>query len=198
MSKSSLKFLREYCRNVKEIGSVVPDSKACVESLLRGVPFGTAGVIVEFGAASGAVTRELIRRKRPETLLVSFEKNPALYRSLKQELAAVNFCLVNEDAFNCRELLEALFRIGERDVDCIISTLPCSCLDFDGLMRRAVLPVLKGTGRFVQYMHSLSLLKGFHLETFLHKYFDNLQADFVWRNIPPAFVYTGSNPGGGE
>jgi len=188
--KKSLHIFREFCKNVKEIGSVVPDSKTCVNSLLRLVPFDTAEVIVEFGSASGAVTREIIKRKRPETLFVSFEKNPNLHGVLKDSIAGGNVFLVNEDVFNCRKVLHDVFGIKDHGVDAIVSTLPCSCFDFDGLVKQSVLPLLKENGRFVQYMHTLSLLKGFNLKTFLGKYFARLHGDFVLLNIPPALVYT--------
>ena len=187
--KKSLRVFREFCRNAKEIGSVVPDSRRCVNSLLRMAPFATAKVIVEFGSASGAVTREIIRRKRPGTIFISFEKNPRLHAHLKGTTGE-NVFLVNEDAFQCRQVLADVFGILEKHVDCIVSTLPCSCLDFDGLLRHSVLPVLKDNGHFIQYMHTLSLLKGFNLKRFLGKHFTSLHSDLVLFNIPPALVYT--------
>ena len=188
--RKSLRFFREYCRNVKEIGSIVPDSRRCVNSLLRMAPFATAKVIVEFGSASGAVTREIIRRKRPATIFISFEKNPRLHGPLEASTRGENVFLVNEDAFKCRKVLADVFGILEKGVDCIVSTLPCSCLDFDGLLCESVLPVLKDNGHFIQYVHTLSLLKGFNLKRFLGKHFTSLHADFVLFNIPPALVYT--------
>jgi phospholipid N-methyltransferase len=153
-------------------------------------PFATAKVIVEFGAASGAVTREIIRRKRPGTILISFEKNPRLHAPLEASTSGENVFLVNEDALKCRKVLADVFGILEKGVDCIVSTLPCSCLDFDGLVRHSVLPVLKDNGHFIQYMHTLTLLKGFNLKRFLGKHFTTLHSDFVLLNIPPALVYT--------
>jgi phospholipid N-methyltransferase len=187
--EKQLRFFREYCRNVKEIGSVVPDSKVCVDVLLRQVPFATAKVIVEFGAASGAVTREIIRRKRRDTILVSFEKNRRLHASLKASLKGENVILVNEDAFNCAKVLAGIPGVRGKKADCIVSTLPCSCLDFDRLVREAVLPSLGEDGCFIQYMHTLSLLKGFNLKHSLRKFFPRLAEDLVLRNIPPALVY---------
>jgi phospholipid N-methyltransferase len=153
-------------------------------------PFATAKVIVEFGAASGAVTREIIRRKRPGTIFISFEKNPRLHGPLEASTKGENVFLVNEDAFDCRKVLADVFGILEKGVDCVVSTLPCSCLDFDGLVRHSVLPVLKDNGHFIQYMHTLTLLKGFNLKRFLGKHFTTLYSDFVLLNIPPALVYT--------
>jgi phospholipid N-methyltransferase len=186
----SLRIFGEYCRNLREIGSVVPDSRTCVDALLRLVPFTRARVIVEFGAASGAVTREIVRRKRADTLFVSFEKNLRLYAALKDAVSGKNVFLVREDAFDCRKVLADRFGISDRGVDCIVSTLPCSSLDFDDLVRRSVLPALAGSGRFIQYMHTLSLLKGFSLKRRLDRYFARSYPDFVLCNLPPALVYT--------
>ncbi|MBN1382703.1 MAG: hypothetical protein JXA41_13610 [Deltaproteobacteria bacterium] len=185
-----LRFFREYCRNAKGIGAFVPDSKSCVDSLLRQVPFASAEVILEFGSASGAVSREIIKRKQPETLFISFEKNTNFYGPLRESIRGENVFLLNEDVFDCAKVINDIFGIKGKSIDGIVSTLPCSCLDFDLLIRRSVLPILKEQGVFVQYMHTLSLLKGFNLEKSLMKFFLHLHSDLVLLNIPPALVYT--------
>jgi phospholipid N-methyltransferase len=182
-------FVREYCRNLRSIGSIVPESKVCVDALLASVPFDTAGIILEFGAASGAVTREIISRKRPDTSLISFEINGAFHSHLTRTLQGLNVFHVHADMARCgRELVDKLGVEG-RSVDCIVSTLPCSSLDFDDILRRSVLPVLKDDGVFIQYMHTLSLLKGFRLGPILRRHFGSVRSEFVFRNLPPALVY---------
>jgi phospholipid N-methyltransferase len=188
--RSSLSIFKEYCRNIKAIGSIVPDSKTCIRSLLKHVPFDSAKVIVEFGSASGAVTREIIKRKRPDTIFVSFEINQNLHAILKKDITKDNVFLMNEDVSNCENILAGILGSKGKKVDCIISTLPCSSIDFDALVKNSVLPVLNDKGRFVQYMHTISVLKGFNLKNYLDKYFNNLVSDFVFFNMPPALVYT--------
>lgn len=182
-------FAREYWRNIRGIGSLMPDSRVCVDALLAHVPFGSAKIIVECGAASGAVTREIIRRKRPETLLISFEKNAMLHSLLQSSSRGRNVAHVNADIFTCPSVLSAAFGVTGAEVDCIVSTLPCSCLDVDGLLRTAVLPVLADDGVFIQYMHTLSVLKGFRLGPILRKHYGSVHSQFVLRNLPPTLVY---------
>lgn len=186
----SLSIFKEYCRDIGQTGSILADSKPCVNSLLKHVPFGTAKVIVEFGSASGAVTREIIRRKRPETMLLAFEINPNLYEALKIGLTGENVYLIKEDALNCERVINGVLGRRGKNVDCIVSTLPCSCINFNLLIERSVLPVLKENGSFVQYSHTLSFLKGFNLYNCLAKYFSSMVSDHVLLNIPPALVYT--------
>jgi phospholipid N-methyltransferase len=177
-------FLGEYLKNVKQIGSIVPDSHRCLQTLLRRVPFDSVDSIVEFGSGSGTVTKEIIRRKRRETPLYCFEKNDRFHERLNGRLKAENVHLYKDDAFNSRDVL------ASRKVDCIISTLPCSCLNFYKLLRRSVLPLLSENGVFVQYMHTVSTLKGFRVKPYLEKCFDEVRSDLVFMNFPPTLVYS--------
>lgn len=183
-------FLKLYYRNPREVGSIVPDSKTCVDALLKFVPFHSAEVILEYGAASGAVTREIIKRKNRETILICFEKNINFHNSLVKSIHGQNVFFINDDVLNCAKHLPAEFGVSHKGVDCIISTLPCSSLNVDELLPKAVLPLVKKDGFFIQYMHILSFLKGFRLNPHLRKYFSQISSDFVFFNIPPALIYT--------
>ncbi|MDP8236671.1 MAG: hypothetical protein P9M08_09825 [Candidatus Erginobacter occultus] len=184
----NLSLTLEYFRHFREIGSLVPDSKTCCRALLEPVPFDSARVIYEYGAGSGRVTRELLRRKRPETALVAFEKNLQLYRRLADGIREENFILVNADILE-RDSASA----GEGHparADCVVSTLPCSSLDFERLVQSSVIPRLAPGGIYIQYAHTLSCLKGFRARSVLGRYFREVRSVLVWRNLPPALVYT--------
>jgi phospholipid N-methyltransferase len=183
-------FWNEYLRNFREIGTIGPDSAGCVNGLLKAVPFESAELILEYGAASGSVTREILKRKNPDSTLICFEKNHVFYNLLGKTVRGRNFFVVNDDVFNAANILSSRFEIMDGSVDCIISTLPCSSLKFDELLRKSVVPLLKDDGIFVQYMHTVSALKGFRLRPALRKYFSRIDSDFVFLNLPPALVYT--------
>lgn len=183
-------FLNEYIRNFREIGSIRPDSTICVNLLLKSIPFDSAALILEYGAGSGAVTMEILRRKKSRSTLICFEKNNVFYRMLRRTVTGQNVFVVHDDVFNAANVLWSRFGIPRGNVDCIISTLPCSSLKFDELLRKEVLPLLKDDGLFIQYMYTLSTLKGFRLQPILQKYFSRIDSDFVFFNLPPALVYT--------
>ena len=136
-------FWNEYLRNFREIGTIE-----------------TAELIVEYGSASGAVTREILKRKNPDSTLICFEKNHAFYNLLGKTVRGRNVFVVNDDVFNAANILSSRFEIKTGSVDCIISTLPCSSMQFGELLQKSVLPLLKEDGIFVQYMHTVSALKG--------------------------------------
>jgi phospholipid N-methyltransferase len=183
-------FLNEYVRSFREIGSIGPDSAVCVNTLLRSIPFESAEVILEYGAGSGAVTMEILRRKKPESTLICFEKNNTFYHLLRKTVTGRNIFVVHDDVFNSANILLSRFGIPSGSLDCIISTLPCSSLKFDELLQKEVLPLLKEDGLFIQYMHTVSTLKGFRLQPVLRKYFSQIDSDFVFFNLPPALIYT--------
>jgi phospholipid N-methyltransferase len=179
-------FLSQYVRNAREIGAIGPDSQACVNRLLRPVPFESAKLIVEFGA----VTREILRRKDPASSLVCFEKNATFYTNLRKSLSGRNVFIVHADVYDAARVLSSRFGFPERSVDCIVSTLPCSTMRFADLLTKAVLPLLKEDGVFVQYMHTVSVLKGFRLRPLLSQIFGAVESNIVFRNIPPVLIYT--------
>jgi len=186
----NLGFLREYIRSFRETGSVSPDSKALVGALLKHAPLGPARLILEYGPASGAVTREIIRRMGAEAVLVCVEKNRRFYNELIRKVSREKVVLIHDDVFNWARTATGACGIRGGDVDCIISTLPCSSIDFETFLRISVLPLLKKDAVFVQYMHTVSFFKGFRLRPLLERHFAAVGSDLVLPNMPPTLVYT--------
>lgn len=183
-------FLNQSVRHFKEIGSVAPDSPTCINSLVNSIPFDSAELILEYGAGSGAVTREILKRKELKSTLICFEKNNTFYNLLRKNVKGSNVFIVHDDVFNSMNILFLRFGLQAGSVDCIVSTLPWSSLKFEELLRNEVLPLLKEGGIFIQYMHTLSVLKGIMLRPILKRYFSQIDLEFVFFNIPPALVYT--------
>jgi len=159
-----------------------------VQAIIKHVPFDSARIILEFGSASGAVTQELTERKRENALLICFEKNPHFSEALQKKIRGPNVILSGGDVLRANRFLR-FQGISKGTVDCIISTLPCSNVDYQLVLNDSVIPWLKRDGLFVQYMHVLSYLKGFSVAPILEKYFSHTVAEFVPFNLPPAIVY---------
>ncbi len=87
---SVFNFLNQSARHFKEIGSVAPDSPNCINSLVNSIPFDSAELILEFGAGSGAVSGEILKRKKSESTLICFEKNNTFYKLLRQNISGQN------------------------------------------------------------------------------------------------------------
>lgn len=172
------------------------DSSATVNAFCDPIPFDSAKVIVEFGPGTGAITRELIRRKHKNTQLICFEKNPTLYESLVKTVSGENLFILNADVFSSRAILSEKFDLQQGQIDCIVSSLPCAFMPCEELIEHVVTPLLKekannvhsGEGLFVTYQYLLSRLTNHNLASILDKYFQSITTKQVWSNLPPAII----------
>lgn len=193
-------ILTEFLHNFRQTGAVMGDSSATVNAFCDPIPFDSAKVIVEFGPGTGAITRELIRRKQPNTRLICFEKNPTLYESLVKTVSGENLFILNADVFSSPAILSEKFDLQLGQIDCIVSSLPGAFMDYEALLQDVVSPLLKNKannlhseeGLFVTYQYLLSKLTGHNLASILDKYFQSITTKQVWSNLPPAIVLTGT------
>ncbi len=160
----------------------MPSSRYLVDRLLRGIDFTRARHLVELGVGTGCVTREILRRMRPDARLISLEINPEFVAMAEQRFPDPRLRLRNA----CASKLPAVLAEERIDgVDAVISSLPLRIMDQDVVER--ILDVsresLRPGGRFHQYQYSLS-----HYEQLANRYAD-VGIRFTIRNTPPAFVY---------
>jgi len=172
------KFFKESVRHFWQVGSLVHSSGHLVESLLANVDFENARVLVEFGAGSGCVTREMLRRMRADARLYSFELSAIFYEEINS-IGDGRLTAVHGNATRAAEML------GAGAVDCVVSGLPMG--NFGRRTKLEVLDtvhkVLKARGQFSLFQYSL-LDYGL-----MRRNFDSVSLGYTPLNFPPAFVY---------
>ena len=57
-----VKFLYEFIKKPSEVGSITPSSKFLTKELTKQINYTKARHIVEFGAGTGCVTKEILKR----------------------------------------------------------------------------------------------------------------------------------------
>ena len=142
-----------------------------------------AQTVIEFGPGTGAVTREIIRRLRPDARLVAFELDQHFAANLRGRITDSRATVI---AASAADAPQHLARLGVRSVDCIVSSLPLTSLPRPVTHRilQAAVNLLRPGGMFVTYQFSAVA------RPLLHQYFPRTQADqFVLRNLPPAIVF---------
>ena len=88
MFKEQLVFFKEFIKNSKEIGSVIPSSKWAAEVISKGVRNADKPCrILEVGAGTGPITRQLLKDMKEQDFLTVCEINPKLIDALKEKLA---------------------------------------------------------------------------------------------------------------
>jgi len=163
--------------------------------MVEPLPVAKALVAVELGAGTGAMTRELLNELPPNAKLLAFEINPRFFDYLKQHFHDPRLVLINESVENIeRELRQR----GYEHVDVVVSSLGLGFMSepkrrriFEGLMT-FVRPHTVLTQ--YQYIHGLQFSNGklrrLSLKPLLNNYFKSVESRIIWRNFPPAYVYT--------
>lgn len=158
-----------------------PSSPRLIDRLVRPVDFATATRIVELGLGDGCVTREILRRMRPDAVLIGLEMNGRFVEDCRR---IADDRLVLRHA--CGTTLPAVLAdLGIDQIDYVISSLPLT------IMNRAVVDrilevsrsSLREDGMFLQYQYSLH-----HLTSLMTRY-RAVSLGFTLWNLPPAFIY---------
>ncbi len=205
-SSSRRLFFQEFRRNFHTTGAVLPSGRFLAAALARHVGQQGNGAerVMEVGPGTGAVTRHIIDRLRPEDSLDLVELNDAFVGQLKQ-------LLEHDDRFHsAADRTEVLHMAVEdlpddRQYDRIVSGLPLN--NFSAEVVRQILTILMarlrpgGTLSFFEYIaiRRARLLVsgraercrlrgiGEALHEVLHP--GEFRRDWIWWNVPPAWVH---------
>src|SRR5687768_7476326 len=125
----SLLFARAFFRHPRMLGSIIPSSRFLIRELLEPVDWTRARVIVEYGPGIGNVTREILRRMRPDAKLIAIETNSEFVNYLKAHFTDERLRVVRGSAADVAEILqrEDTAQDGAK-ASCIISGIPFSTL----------------------------------------------------------------------
>lgn len=178
--KDTLKYLKSFFRD-KDVASVTPTSRFCVEHVCRPIDFSRNQTIVEYGAGAGVFAEYLLKKLTAESRLIMFETNEQLFGEL-QKIDDTRVTCYNKSVEFVDEAIDDSL-VGK--VDCIISGIPFSFLDDE--LTSAILKksnqILRPVGQFLAYQTSD------HLKGPLESVFGNVHTEWEWRNLPPMTIY---------
>jgi phosphatidylethanolamine/phosphatidyl-N-methylethanolamine N-methyltransferase len=167
----------------KGVASVTPSSKFIVERVVKAMDVRGTKAVVEFGAASGPITKRILDELPADAKLIAIELNDELYARLCETIKDPRLIPVNGDV---RQVKEICHKNGIEHVDVVVSGIPFAFLSGRGRheLLKDVHDLLKPGGRFVAYQVTT------HLIGLLEEYFRKVKTQFEVRNIPPHFVFT--------
>ncbi len=198
-------FFKQFRRNFRTTGAILPSSQALCRSLARYVrDRGEPKRILEVGPGTGSVTRHIIRAMGPEDHLDLVELNEQFVARLRQRF-------VEEPLFaNVASRAEVIHCPVEelptdRPYDLIVSGLPLNNFSVADVER--ILSALErllrpgGTISFFEYIavrkarllvsgsQERARLRGISqaLDRLLHA--GEIRRDWIWPNVPPAWVH---------
>ena len=177
-------FLRRFVTCPRAVGSVLPSSRYLVKSMVTGINWNTVGSVAELGAGTGVITDAIDHSRSGQSRFLCFERDEDMRRDPEDRYRSVTVC---DDAFALRSTLQKEQLPG---LDCVVSGLPL--FNFPDAVRRSLLVdihrSLNPGGVFVAFQYT-RLIK-----PFLVSIYDDMETQFVWANLPPAFVYLCKKP----
>ena len=188
-------FVAEALINFPTVAAISPSSSYLATAMLEPLTLARTRVALELGAGTGAITRALLDQLPPHATLLVFEINPRFFDCLRRSISDPRVILINSSAEN---LDLELRRRGIQQVDAVISSLGLAFMpdhERQALFQR-LSPFLHPKSVFTQYqyIHGLQFVGGrlrrLNLRPLLNRYFGSVQSRIVWRNLPPAFVFT--------
>jgi phospholipid N-methyltransferase len=181
-SRSGWLFALNFFRHPLMLGSIVPSSRFLIRELLKPVDWEQARVIVEYGPGVGVITAEVLRRMRPDAMLIAIETNPDFVKYLRETIQDERLHVVQASAEAVDEILQ---RYGQSSASYIISGIPFSTIP--AAVRERILlktcEVLKPGGTFLVFQFSSRLLED------LQRIFRYVQRQFEPLNVLPAHLF---------
>lgn len=175
-------FLSEYIRHPRTTGAIAPSSKYLARKMAEQIDYKKTKTIVELGPGTGVFTKEILKRKAPDTNLILIEINETFVKQLQTEFKHIpNFHIIHGSAENMKDYLNEL---NLTTIDVVISGLPFASMPttVSKNILKKVSHCLDADGRFITFQYSL--IK----KSFIQQYFPSIASKKVWGNLPPAYV----------
>ena len=188
-------FAAEALTDFSTTAAISPSSSHLASAMLEPLPLQNARVVVELGAGTGVMTRALLDALPPQAKLVVFEINHRFFNYMKNNFSDPRLILINSSAAN---LDAELRRRGIHKVEAVVSSLGLGFMsDRQRLsLFRQLIPYLHRHSVMTQYqyIHGMQFHHGhfsrLNLRPLLDRYFASVQSRIVWRNLPPAIVFS--------
>ncbi len=174
-------FASNFFKHPSMLGSVVPSSRFLVKDIMAQIDWDRARVLVEFGPGVGTITREALKRMRPDAVLLVIELNQEFVEYLGT-IPDSRLRVVHGSAAHVRRILAEQ---GLAPADYIISSIPYSLLA-EQLRQEIVAEsrhALKAEGSLLVFQYNRTLLP------YLKSSFSSVKLGFQLFNILPALIF---------
>ncbi|MEM7255875.1 MAG: methyltransferase type 12 [Pseudomonadota bacterium] len=181
MFSDAVTFFKEFIRNPRQLGSVIPSSGFLKRRIIRVAGVANAHTIVELGPGNGGTTRAILAAMPADARLLSIELNEGLYQ-LNSRITDTRYTAHHGSATDLAEIL-ATHQLPAPDV--IISGIPFSTMD-KSIARdilHSINKQLAVDGRFVAYQVSDKVRR---LNTAANM---PCTQETEWLNVPPLRVW---------
>lgn len=181
-SEQILLFGRNFIKHPKMLGSLIPSSRFLVNKVLNEVDWVHARVFLEYGPGVGTFTTEILRRMRPDAVVIALETNADFVRFLRGKIHDDRLHVVHGSAADADA---ALARLNLSHADYILSGIPYTTIpaEIREVILRKTHSLLHPSGAFLVYQFTRTVLP------YLQQVFSSIEQDFEPLNVMPARLF---------
>lgn len=183
MPNGTTVFITEALRRFRTIGALLPSSRYLAQHMVKVIPRGYTGVVVELGGGSGTVTTAILAKLGPAGMVIVFEENKTLAAFLTQTIRDPRVVIIPSAAQTARDELR---RRHVTQVEYVISGLPLGSIKKSDRFSilKTTQHILAPGGVYVQFQYFLASWAT------LKQHFTSVRiVHWELRNFPPAFIY---------
>ena len=176
-----LLFFQKFLQHGRSIASFIPSSIWLSRRVVQGIDFSRAKTIVELGAGTGPITKELLRAAPKDCRCLILERDPDFCSRLRGHFPQAE--ILEADALDLDRLLHER---GIEKVDHVVCGLPLPSFPVEARQRllTCVQKYLNPEGTFRQLTHLPWVFRQMY-----RKFFSEVRFQLVMRNFPPAGFY---------
>ncbi|HBB36467.1 MAG: putative phospholipid N-methyltransferase [Candidatus Moranbacteria bacterium GW2011_GWC1_45_18] len=180
--KNNNLFFKAFIKNPRQVGALKQTSNFVIKEIVKSIDFEKARCLVELGGGMGNITKKIINKMHPECILFCFEIDPILAKHLAEKIQDNRVRIISDSAENIGKYL---LQSNIERVDYVISTVPLTTIPYRKMKEilKLSFQYLRGGGKYIQVQYSLLGRR------YLRMLFPKIGVNFVFLNIPPAFVY---------
>lgn len=184
---SQLTFFREWIKHPLQMASVLPSGRPLARMMAAAMP-ANARCVIELGAGTGVITEALLQHGVSAAQLLVLEMNATLHAILRRRFPQAQ--VLCADARHVHELALRTGVLAPSGADAILSSLGLLAMppELQHDIVSAALAVLRPGGVFVQYTYGWR--SPMHEQVQRQLRLRCTRVGMVWRNLPPAQVYT--------
>ena len=167
-----------FTKNLRTTGAFYETSIYVVNKISKFVSSNSEQIIIEFGAGHGNITRGILAKMHPNSILFAFEINKDFCEILKN-IDDKRLIIINASANEVNKYIKI-----PNSVDCIISSLPftfISNIDKEHILSQS--HSLLKVGHFMTQV----LYSSIHLKYYKIKFINCKSSITI--NFPPAYIY---------
>jgi phospholipid N-methyltransferase len=164
------------------LGSLIPSSRFLVNKVLGEVDWARARVFLEYGPGVGTFTTEILRRMRPDAVVIALETNADFVRFLRGKIHDDRLHVIHGSAADADT---ALANLNLSHADYVLSGIPYTTIPAEvrEVILRKTHTLLHPSGAFLVYQFTRTVLP------YLQQVFGSIEQHFEPRNVMPARLF---------